>query len=622
MMLNFIDKMGDWNPQFWREIKGRLKVFNTVIAVGLSLIAQLAVVLYQFGSYPGEKYGMSGTYCNLSTGYQQRLNSLYSQIDIIQQKINSYTGTANFDRVKLQELKTQLANLNNQRTNLSQLLYEKLCPTDQINMALWWQDHWRYIFLSLSVMFIFILLVAGTYLLINNLAQEERRGTLNFLRLTPQSEVSILTGKMLGVPIVIYLIVIAALPLHLWSGISAKIPFSHILSFDILLIVSCIFFYSYTLLFGLISHSLSGFQPWLASGAVLVFLFFMINLASYNSNFNNTATWLRLLSPFDMVVYLFGNLFVRYEQSSLDQLQFFYLPVGKSLVGLLGLHLFNYGLGIYWSWQALQRRFRNPNTAILNKSQSYWLIGCFQLIFWGFTIQNTSYKDLNYQIGQNFFILVFFNLVLLFSLMVILSPHRQEIQDWSRYSYDQVLNRRGFVNSAWLKDVIWGEKSPALVAMLINILIIVTPLVAWIILAPLLNFNNNNSIDWVNDIGRMKAILAVALFISMMMIYTTIAQMMLLMKTQKRGIWAVGIIGTVMFLPPTILGFLGISPVKNSLIWLLSTFPWMGIEYASTFTVFMSLLAELTVLALLNFKLNQQIKLAGESATQALLAGR
>ncbi|MGH1393946.1 MAG: ABC transporter permease subunit, partial [Trichormus sp.] len=450
MMLNFINKMGDWNPQFWREIKGRLKVFNTVIAVGLSLIAQLVVVLYQFSSYPGEKYSMSGTYCKLSTGYQQRLNSLYSQIDIIQQQINSYTGTTNFDPVKLQELKTQLGNLKTEQNNLSKILHEKLCPTDQINMALWWQDHWRYIFLSLSVMFIFILLVAGTYLLINNLAQEEHRGTLNFLRLTPQSEVSILTGKMLGVPIVIYLIVIAALPLHLWSGISAKIPFSHILSFDILLIVSCIFFYSYALLFGLISRLFSGFQPWLASGAVLVFLFFMINLASYSSNFNNTATWLRLLSPFDMVVYLFGRLFSHYEESSLDQLQFFYLPVGKSLVGLLGLHLFNYGLGIYWAWQALQRRFRNPNIPVLNKSQSYWLVGCFQLIFWGFTIQNTSYKDLNYQIGQNFFILVFFNLVLLFSLMVILSPHRQEIQDWSRYSYDQVLNRRGFVNSAWL----------------------------------------------------------------------------------------------------------------------------------------------------------------------------
>ncbi|WP_414577486.1 ABC transporter permease subunit [Anabaena sp. CCY 9402-a] len=632
MMQNFIDKIGDWNPQLLREIKGRLKVFNLVIAVGLSLIGQLGVFLYQFGSYPGEKYAMSGTYCNLSAGYKQHINSLYPQMDIVQQKINAYTGNTNFDPAKLQGLKTQLANLKTEQTNLNKLLYEKFCPSDQINMSLWWRDHWEYIFLTLSVMFVFILLVAGTYLLINNLAQEERRGTLIFLRLTPQSEVSILTGKMLGVPIVIYLIVIAALPLHLLAGLSAKIAFSHILSFDIILVASCIFFYSYALLFGLISRFFSGFQPWLASGAVLLFLFITLNLSSHSTNIHNTATWLRLLSPFDMMGYLFGNLFSRYDQSSLDKLQFFYLPLGKSFVGLVGLHLFNYGVGIYWAWQALQRRFRNPNAAVLNKSQSYWFVGCCQLVFWGFTLQYVSnycvpyvkncYYDLNHQIGQNFFIIAFFNLVLLFGMMVILSPHRQEIQDWSRYSYHQVSNRRGFLNSSWLKDVIWGEKSPALVATAINLFIIITPLVVWIILAPVLNFHHNNAIDWVNDIGRLKAILSVSLFISMMMIYTTLAQLMLLMKNPKRGIWAMGTVGVVMFLPPTILGLLGISPAKNSLIWLLSSFPWVGVQEAATITVFMALLSELTVLTLLNFKLNKQIKLAGESATQALLAGR
>ncbi|MBD2364086.1 ABC transporter permease subunit [Anabaena minutissima FACHB-250] len=632
MMLNFIDKIGDWNPQLLREIKGRLKVFNIVIAVCLSLIAQLGVFLYQFGSYPGEKYAMSGTYCNLSTGYQQRLNSVYPLIDQVQQKINSYTSKPNFDPVKLQVLKTQLANLKTEQTKLNKLLYNTFCPTDQINLQIWWRDHWEYIFLTLSVMFVFILLVGGTYLLINNLAQEEHRGTLIFLRLTPQSEMSILTGKMLGVPIVIYLIVIAALPLHFLAGLSAKIAFSHILSFDIVLVASCILFYSYALLFALISRWFSGFQPWLASGAVLIFLFTTLNLSSHSTNIHNTATWLRLLSPFDMMGYLFGNLFSPYDQSFLDQLQFFYLPLGKSLVGIVGLHLFNYGVGIYWAWQALQRRFRNPNTAVLNKTQSYLFVGCCQLVFWGFTLQYTNnycipyvkncYYDLNHQIGQNFFIIAFLNLVLLFGMMVILSPHRQEIQDWSRYSYHQVSNRRVFLNSSWLKDVIWGEKSPALVAMAINLLIIITPLVAWIILAPALNFHHNNAIDWVNKIGRMKAILSVALFISMMMIYTTLAQLMLLMKNPKRGIWAIGTIGIVMFIPPSILGFLGILPSENSLIWLLSSFPWVGIQDAATITVFMALLSELTVLTLLNFKLNRQIKLAGESATQALLAGR
>lgn len=136
---------------------------------------------------------------------------------------------------------------------------------------MWWRDHWEYIFLTLSVIFVFTLLVAGTYLLINDLAKEESRGTLNFIRLSPQSETSILTGKLLGVPSLVYLVILVAVPLHLLAGRSAEIAFSYILSYYAILAASCIFFYSAALLFGLISRLFSGFQPWLGSGAVLLF---------------------------------------------------------------------------------------------------------------------------------------------------------------------------------------------------------------------------------------------------------------------------------------------------------------------------------------------------------------
>lgn len=636
MMLNLIDRIGEWNPQLFRELKGRLKVFNIVIAVGLSLLTQMIILIYQLGSYPGEKYQMSGSYCNLSAGYQQRINALYQLIDQVQKKINTYSDKPNFDPAKLASLKTQLADFKAEQNQLSETLYQKFCPTDQINISLWWQDHWRYIFLTLSVIFVFTLLVAGTYLLINNLNQEERRGTLNFLRLTPQSEVSILTGKMLGVPVVIYLIVLTALPLHLWSGISAKIALSHILSFDIILVASCAFFYSYALLFALISRWFHGFQPWFASGAVLMFLMTSLNLSSFSNDIDSAATWLRLLSPFDMMGYLFGKVFYSYDQSSYNELQFLYLPVGKSLFGLIGLHLFNYGVGIYWAWQALERRFRNPNTAVISKGQSYAFVACCQVVFWGFTLQHNNnycpyyhqgspsncYYDLNYQIEQNFHWLLIFNLVLLFTLLAILSPHRQQVQDWSRYSYHEVEHHKSFWQSSWFKDGIWAEKSPALIAMLINTLIITLPIVVWIILAPALNIKHNSAINWVNDLGRMKAILGVALFISMMMIYTTIAQIVLMMKTPKRSMWAIGTLFMMTFVPPPILGILSISYTRYPTIWLFSTFPWVGLQDAAISTVFMSLLFEFTVLGLLNFTLNQQIKLAGESASKALLAGR
>ena len=86
--------------------------------------------------------------------------------------------------------------------------------------------------------------------------------------------------------------------------------------------------------------------------------------------------------------------------------------------------------------------------------------------------------------------------------------------------------------------------------------------------------------------------------------------------------WTVGTIGVAMFLPSIILSVLGVSPSQHPILWLFSTCPWAAIEYTQTTTIFMALLAELTVVALLNFQLNRQVKVLGESATKALLTAR
>jgi len=636
MYLNFLDKIGDWNPQLLREIKGRLKGFNVIFAFAISLVGQLGLFLYQLGQYPNSKYSMNGVYCNLSKSYRLELDSVYRKIAQVQQKINFYNSKKNYDLTKLLDFKDKLKTLELERKHLDFTLYQQSCPTSEINFQMWWRDHWEYIFLTLCVVFIFTLLVAGTYLLVNNLAQEERRGTLNFLRLSPQSETSILTGKMLGVPIVIYLITLAAIPLHIWSGLSAKISSSYIFSFYIVLAACCFFFYSATLLFGLMSKRFSSFQPWLASGAVLLFLMTTIQFAFHTQNLHNTAAWLRLLSPFDMTKYLFPNLFNKGNPSLLKETQFFYLPLGKSVFAFLGLYLFNYAVGSYWIWQALKRRFRNPNATLLSKSQSYLLVVSSQVILWGFTLQYTKnycpdylryqpvncYYDLNYQIAQNFFFLVLFNVILLACLLVILSPHRQQIQDWARYRHQQTPSKDAFAKKFLWRDLIWNDKSPVIVAIGISLMMITIPLLVWIVLAPALNIHHNNSIDWVNKIGRMKAILGIAMFIAITMIYATIAQRMLLLKTPKRALWAIATIATVMFLPLIIFSTLRLSPETNSLLWLFSTSPWMALEHSATITVFMSVLGEFTVLALLNLHLTKQVKLAGESATKALLSGR
>ncbi|MBD2524006.1 ABC transporter permease subunit [Nostoc sp. FACHB-133] len=589
MMPNFIDKIGDWNPQLLRELKGRLKFFNVAIAVATSLLLQLVVFLYQLREFPDDQYSLTNTYCRLRQIYQRQQNQIYQQSD------------------------------QYQITELKDLIAKNICPQNQIDWQLWWRDHWEYIFLTLSVIFIFTLLVAGTYLLINDLAKEESRGTLNFIRLSPQSETSILTGKLLGVPSLVYLVILVAVPLHLLAGRSAKIAFSYILSYYAILAASCIFFYSAALLFGLISRLFSGFQPWLGSGAILLFLFTVMGFASSSSSniLNNSTAWIRLFAPWDTINYLFPNLLRVYNSSQLKNLEFFYLPLGTNVVSIVGFHLLNLGLCSYGILQALKRSFRNPQASIINKGQSYVLVAFCQIMMWGFTLQswNTN-SDFDEQVGQNLVFLATYNLGLLLSLIAILSPHRQDVQDWARYRHQEASSRK----SVW-RDLIWAEKSPALVAIAINLAIVTIPLLVWISITSVFDtdYSHNGA---GNDFNSLKVLSSVALSISIIMIYATIAQLILLLKTPKRSFWAIGTIGTVTFLPPMILEFLGISSWKHPTVWLFSTFPWSAIQYSGVTTIFMAFLAQLSVLALLNFQLTKQVRLAGESATKALLAGR
>ncbi|MBN3897525.1 MAG: ABC transporter permease [Nostoc sp. NOS(2021)] len=540
MMLNLIDKIGDWNPQLFRELKGRLNFFNVAIAVATSLLLQLVVFSYQLRDFP------------------------------------DYTL---------------------------------------------WQEHWEHIFLTLSVIFIFTLLVVGSYLLINDLAKEETRGTLNFIRLSPQSETSILTGKLLGVPSLIYLFILLAVPLHLWAGLSADIAFSYILSYYAILAGSCIFFYSAALLLGLFSRSSSSFQPllgFLGSSVVLLFLFITMVLASYDSNsLNNSNACFRLFNPWDVTNYLFPNLFHLSNGSPLKNWQFFYLPLGTSVVSVVGFHLLNLGLCSYGILQVVKRYFRNPQASIISKEQSYLLVAFCQLVMWGFTVQTgLNNERWDEGVGENLVLVAVYNLVLILSLIVVLSPHRQDVQDWARYRHQGVSSRKNL----W-RDLISAEKSPALVAIAINLIIVTIPWLVWVSLTSV--FDANDGQTWLsNDIDRFKVLLAIALSISLMMIYATIAQLILLLKTPKRSFWAIGTLGTAMFLPPMILQFLDIPPSKYPTVWLFSTFPWTAIEYSGVTTIFMALLAELSVLALLNFQLTRRVRLAGESATKALLAGR
>ncbi|MEG4851475.1 hypothetical protein QUB10_11220 [Microcoleus sp. B5-D4] len=552
MTLHLLDKIGNWNPQLFREIKGRLNNGNMAIASALSLSAQLLLFMYYSAQIPvppanwNQTYPIFDRFCALETA-------------------NSSKG----------------------------------CVRDALgNFVIDWRMWWLEIFIWLSILSVLALLVAGTYLLVSDLDKEERRGTLNFIRLSPQSAKTIFLGKILGVPILLYLATILAVPLHLYAGLAAQIPLNEILCFYIAVAASCALFYSSAMLFGLTTSWLGGFQPWLASATVFV-VFGISGLPL------TRAAWdvLHFLSPLAMLRY---QLFLVDKTDfdslveNLDKLQWFYSPVGTNIASGIALSLLVCGTGTYWMWQGWQRRFPNPSATVLSKRQSYLLVICCQVIFLGFALQSDTPDN------ANLICLLILNLVMFLALIAALTSDRQSLYDWARYRKQIVPSNQKLWRRYPLLDLIWSDKSPAVVAIAINFLSSVIILTPWALL----------------EKPEIKGFCGVIGCLNLILIYAAITQLFLFTKTRNQEIWAACTVGGAILLPPLILSMLLLTPEKAPLLWLCSTFGgfWSSSSLAASGnTILLSILSQWSVLVLLNLKLRSQLRLAGESASKALL---
>ncbi len=517
MKLNWLDKIGNWNPQLLRELKKRLKLRNILLASAISVLGQCLILLWS--------------------------------------------------------------------------------PEP---------------FIYLSIIGIFVLLVAGTFLLISDLATEERRGTLHLTRLSPQSTESILTGKLLGVPILIYLVAVVAVPFHLWAGVAAKIPLGQILTFYGVLAASCIFFYSAALQYGIVSSSLGMFQVWLGSGTVVAFL--MLTKGISTISYSNSTTWLKLLNPLCLIPDLSTSSYKESFATGLEGFRWFNLPLGDSVLTTVGFVLFNYGILIWFIWQALHRCFRDPNATMLSKQQSYLLTICFTLL----TIGCANYRPIENRspyaepLSENLWALLLLNLLLFLYLIAAITPHRQTLEEWVRYRHEKGSNSKRFGHSWLVKDLIWGEKSPAVVAIALNVVIVIIPLALFILLSPAQSATGTHPFVKVNE-NRTGALFGLAVEASLMMIYASIAQLLLFRRTQQRTFWTAVTLGAVILLPPTIFAVLRIYPFTPLALLVSIAFPLFPFfSLLGTENVFLLILAQGLILVLLNLQLTRQLRQAGK----------
>ncbi|NEP10446.1 MAG: hypothetical protein F6K14_09555 [Symploca sp. SIO2C1] len=508
-----LNQLGEWNPQLYRELKGKLKLRNLFIIVGASLITQFLL---------------------LAVAYEQHLHAYNYQSGI----------------------------------------------------------EWEFIFRPLNWMLPFLLLVCGVYQLSQDLAQEERKGTLNFIRLSPQSSQSVLIGKILGVPALLYLGIALTIPLHIFSALAAGVPLPWLLGIYTLWGAGCFLFYSSAFFYTLLWNTQGDSKSIAGLGGLLAFF---------------------LASPYISVIDFSFKLYS--SHSGLGNWQWFFLPLGNQAIPAYTWVMITLSVASYWIWQAVNRRFRNPNATLLSKTQSYWLVACFQLWLLGFAVVELNSLPLDVHLFVGLFFVFFLNPIWFLILIKALSPRRQALLDWARYRrYNSSSNRKSFWHRPLIQDLIWGEKSPALVAVGLNLLITSIVWVPWILLLPEKVWNEG-------DLTTHKALFGLLLTINLILLYGAINQLMLFLKTSKPDLWTTGIIVTLIILPFFLGGILGIEPLEMPFFLMFSPFPVLALVNGSITTVFLGLLAQLGVVGFLSLQLTKKLQKAGETESKALFSG-
>jgi hypothetical protein len=480
----WIDRLGNWNPQFLRECRGRLKTRTLVVAIAGSAILQILVLL----------------------GFNQ---------------LRSYSNQT---------------------------------P----------QEDWLNLFRALTWVFPYFLFLSGSYMLVSDVTHEERRGTLNFIRLTPRTSQSILLGKMLGVPILPYLSLALLIPLHAIAAVNGGVPLGFMGSYYLILGLSAFFLFSFALLVASLGNTqtLAGSQQSTAaiSFSALTFFFFTPFFMLWNSG----TAW----SSF--ALFLDPNTAYRNQQSW--NLEWLYINISDNFWGAHLFTLFNLAIATFGVWQVLRRRFYNPNSTTLSKYQSYALVAYTQILMFGFALKTSQISGL--------FKIETINFVLGLLLIGAITPKRQPVLDWLRFE------RRNF------GDWLWSEKSPAPIAIAINLVIVNSIWVPWLLLS-------SQSVD------LRLGFLSLLSQIFVLLIYALIAQLILVKQIQRPATWATGTIAALLFLPPIFLGFLTITPYKAPAIWVFFGYFWAA---AQSENFILPLIGQFVVMALLGGLLLRQLE--------------
>ncbi|HEY9806438.1 MAG TPA: hypothetical protein V6D04_07715, partial [Candidatus Obscuribacterales bacterium] len=201
------------------------------------------------------------------------------------------------------------------------------------------------------------------------------------------------------------------------------------------------------------------------------------------------------------------------------------------------------------------------------------------------------------------------NLIWFGALMLLLSPQRQALLDWARYRHTMSDRTSGARQRSLMADLVWSDKSPALVAMLLNLALVAVMLGGWIV--------------WqADDAWRLTLLAGLALSFTLLAIYAAIAQFSTLAKSQQQTLQTAVAIGGAALIPPLVLLLLSQGePDQAQELMLFSPLLWLVLEHVSRTAIALSLLGQWSLLGLLAFRFAKKLEGLGASETKALLVG-
>lgn len=451
------DRLGHWNPQLWRELQGLINGKTLLLALLVSLIVQIAFGLLCFTPVSGlvESNPLDlqrafphdsaiAIHTCISNEYARPGGAPDMKVLVRTCRDDRHPTVRDWTEQSL--TKGYGFGLHTDRYCTGPVVSKTstpLCLGDGrggygVNWSLVAREMlpwWRWFIMALTA-------VGGAYCIAQSWANETKLGTLAFIRLSPEPRSRLLFGKLLGTPILVYLVALTLVPLHLGLSSLDPLPWGFKLASDGFAIAL-----AGTILVASLTASI-----WTGTPSIAL-LALVIPLLALGSTLMGTS---------DVAAYGDPNTGPAAHWYGLSLFEEPTLVLVLGTVVLLAL--------AQMLWRSAIRRFDDPQSTPLTRWQTYGLAIALNGLAMGFffpigplssvsgvtTLQNWGAVAAGWTLYQIFAVWALF-------------PDRQRLLDWCRYRHldrtaAKVQGRRlvSQRRAIGLWQWIWHEDSPPL----------------------------------------------------------------------------------------------------------------------------------------------------------------